>query len=199
MVEQVENFTGHSFKRIFVLIFILCIRLNSGIANWTGFKEGKWKDEGWSKRVCRCRMLILELSRTPSCAPFEGHGCVYSTQESQACWALSSRSPSPGPHCLGWFHSCLSTVMITYAIHPLQQTQHLSAGEGPYNAPYNTNKHDCYKKIRLQNITLCQTPVDCKFKVLAEPRAREILKFSSSSYSEGCSSTAARKNLEWKV
>lgn len=157
MVEQVENFAGQSqvyFRFNFYPMHQaseteLGLRKKNARMVWEGMQV-----QNFNNRV----------EQTPTCAPFEGQGCTYSTQENQACWALSSRSPSPGPHCLGWFHSCLSTVMITYAIHPLQQTQHLSAGEGPYNAPYNTNKHDCYKKIRLQNITLCQTPVDCKFK-----------------------------------
>lgn len=119
---------------------------------------------------------------------------------SAATLSGAAGSPVPGPHHPDRFHSCLKTLLwFSKPSTLLQQTQHLGSREGPYNAQYNTNKHDCYKKIRLQNITLCQTPVDCNFSVLAAQRAREILKFSSSSYSEGCSSTPARKNLEWKV
>jgi len=78
-------------------------------------------------------------------------------------WAAGS--PAPGPHHLGWFYSCLKALLWLPKLYILlQQTQHLGSIEEPYNALYNTNKHDCYKKIRLQNITLCQTPVDCNFK-----------------------------------
>lgn len=146
-----------------------------------GFRKER-EDSGWPKRLRRWQALFnyrRKWVKTPAWVPLwsplmamrlsvqwpRGHRQAEPAcrggrgAELSSCWVSIPRTTLPG-----WFYSCLKTLLWLPKLYILQQTQHLGSEEGPYNALYNSNKHDCYKKIRLQNITQRQAPVDCNFK-----------------------------------